>query len=93
MRAGQDVEEEVPRINVEIPRCVAQLGSELYFAKLPNFLSVETRYITPALLHSHFVFDLGKCQGKCHGVQCIVLPTSTSAVKLVVSRLNYLGNG
>ena len=40
----QDVgEEQVPRINVEIPRCVAHLGSELYFAKLPNFLSVETK--------------------------------------------------
>jgi RNA polymerase-associated protein LEO1 len=36
-------EEEAPRINVDIPRCVAQLGSELYFVKLPNFLSVETR--------------------------------------------------
>lgn len=36
-------EEEVPRINVEIPRCVANLGSELHFVKLPNFLSVETR--------------------------------------------------
>ncbi len=36
-------QEEVPRIHVEIPRCVAQLGSELYFVKLPNFLSVETR--------------------------------------------------
>ena len=35
--------EEVPRINVEIPRCVAQLGSDLHFVKLPNFLSVETR--------------------------------------------------
>eukprot|EP00731_Ephydatia_muelleri_P009475 Em0005g61a len=49
LRAGQDVEEEVPRINVEIPRCVAQLGSELYFAKLPNFLSVETRPFDPNL--------------------------------------------
>lgn len=37
------MEEDAPRINVEIPRCVAQLGSELYFVKLPNFLSVETR--------------------------------------------------
>ncbi len=36
-------EGEVPRINVEIPRCVAQLGSDLHFVKLPNFLSVETR--------------------------------------------------
>ena len=43
-RAEEPMEEEAPRINVEIPRCVAQLGSELYFVKLPNFLSVETRY-------------------------------------------------
>lgn len=43
-RGGQeDVEEEVPRINVEIPRCVANLGSDIHFVKLPNFLSVETR--------------------------------------------------
>ena len=39
----EDVEEEVPRINVEIPRCVANLGSDIHFVKLPNFLSVETR--------------------------------------------------
>ncbi len=37
-------EEEVPRIFVEIPRCTAHIGSELHFVKLPNFLSVETRY-------------------------------------------------
>ena len=44
-REGQeDTEEEVPRINVEIPRCVANLGSDIHFVKLPNFLSVETRY-------------------------------------------------
>lgn len=48
LRAGPEVEE-VPRINVEIPRCVAQLGSDLYFAKLPNFLSVETRPFDPNL--------------------------------------------
>ena len=39
----EEVEEEAPRINVDIPRCVAHLGSDLYFVKLPNFLSVETR--------------------------------------------------
>ena len=39
----EEEEEEVPRINVEIPCCTAHLGSELYFVKLPNFLSVETR--------------------------------------------------
>ena len=43
---AEQMEEEVPRINVEIPRCVAQLGTELHFVKLPNFLSVETRYAT-----------------------------------------------
>ena len=44
-REGQEnTEEEVPRINVEIPRCVANLGSDIHFVKLPNFLSVETRY-------------------------------------------------
>ena len=39
-----EAETEVPRINVEIPRCTATLGTDLYFVKLPNFLSVETRY-------------------------------------------------
>ncbi len=38
-------EEEVPRIFVEIPRCTAHIGSDLHFVKLPNFLSVETRYM------------------------------------------------
>ncbi len=37
------VEEEAPRIHVEIPRCTAHIGSDLHFVKLPNFLSVETR--------------------------------------------------
>ena len=40
---GEEEVEEAPRINVDIPRCIAHLGSELYFVKLPNFLSVETR--------------------------------------------------
>lgn len=38
------VEEEAPRINVDIPRCVAELGTDIHFVKLPNFLSVETRF-------------------------------------------------
>ena len=41
----EEEEEEAPRINVDIPRCVAQLGTDLHFVKLPNFLSVETRYV------------------------------------------------
>ena len=43
----REEEEEVPRIDVEIPRCVAQLGSEPNFIKLPNFLSIETRQSNP----------------------------------------------
>lgn len=48
MRSGEGEggeEEEVPRINVEIPRCVANLGADIHFVKLPNFLSVETRSV------------------------------------------------
>lgn len=41
----EGLEEEVPRINVEIPRCVANLGTDIHFVKLPNFLSVETRQV------------------------------------------------
>ncbi|KAG0415497.1 hypothetical protein HPB47_007339 [Ixodes persulcatus] len=44
-------EEEVPvpetRIDVEIPRIVTNLGSEVHFVKLPNFLSVDTRPYDP----------------------------------------------
>ena len=40
-----EAETEVPRINVEIPRCSANLGTDQYFVKLPNFLSVETRSV------------------------------------------------
>lgn len=47
-RTGSDHEREktpVPetRIDVEIPRIVSDLGKEIHFVKLPNFLSVETR--------------------------------------------------
>ena len=37
--------EEVPetRIEVEIPKINTNLGKNLHFVKLPNFLSVETR--------------------------------------------------
>lgn len=32
------------RIEVEIPKVNTDLGNDLYFVKLPNFLSVEPRY-------------------------------------------------
>lgn len=31
------------RIDVEVPKITMNLGKELHFIKLPNFLSVETR--------------------------------------------------
>lgn len=42
-------EEVVPevRIDVEIPKITPNLGKELHFVKLPNFLSVETRPFDP----------------------------------------------
>lgn len=36
-------------LDAEIPKCLANLGSELYFVKLPNFLSVEPRPFDPSL--------------------------------------------
>lgn len=35
------------RIDVEIPRIVTDLGKDIHFVKLPNFLSVETRPFDP----------------------------------------------
>ncbi|KAH8022621.1 hypothetical protein HPB51_000921 [Rhipicephalus microplus] len=47
----QGEEEEVPvpetRIDVEIPRIMTNLGNEVHFVKLPNFLSVDTRPYDP----------------------------------------------
>lgn len=44
---GEEEEEEVEipetRIEVEIPKIKTNLGRNLHFVKLPNFLSVETR--------------------------------------------------
>lgn len=35
------------RIDVQIPRIVADLGKDIHFVKLPNFLSVDTRPFDP----------------------------------------------
>ena len=43
--ADQEDEEPVEaRIEVEIPRMTPDLGHGLFYAKLPNFLSLETRF-------------------------------------------------
>jgi len=43
----EEQEEEAPetRIEVEIPKINTDLGRQLHFVKLPNFLSVETRSV------------------------------------------------
>lgn len=40
---------EIPetRIDVDMPKILTELGKELHFVKLPNFLSVETRPYDP----------------------------------------------
>lgn len=48
LREGDAEPEEPPpetRIEVEIPRIVTDLGGSQHYVKLPNFLSVETRYM------------------------------------------------
>lgn len=47
MEGEQQEEEPLPetRIEVEIPKVSTDLGSDLYFVKLPNFLSVEPRCV------------------------------------------------
>ena len=39
--------EEGLSISIELPRCNISLGKELYFIKLPNFLSVDTKPFDP----------------------------------------------
>lgn len=47
----EEQEEEIPetRIDVEIPRIITNFGRALYFVKLPNFLSVDTRFVLNTL--------------------------------------------
>ncbi|KAJ7994597.1 hypothetical protein DPEC_G00251120 [Dallia pectoralis] len=56
MDRDQPEEEPVPetRIEVEIPKVNTDLGSDLYFVKLPNFLSVEPRPFDPQYYEDEF---------------------------------------
>uniref|UniRef100_A0A3B4A0Q2 RNA polymerase-associated protein LEO1 n=1 Tax=Periophthalmus magnuspinnatus TaxID=409849 RepID=A0A3B4A0Q2_9GOBI len=56
MEGEQAEEEPVPetRIEVEIPKVSTDLGSDLYFVKLPNFLSVEPRPFDPQYYEDEF---------------------------------------
>uniref|UniRef100_A0A8C2FTP8 RNA polymerase-associated protein LEO1 n=1 Tax=Cyprinus carpio TaxID=7962 RepID=A0A8C2FTP8_CYPCA len=56
LEGDQPEEEPAPetRIEVEIPKVSTDLGSELYFVKLPNFLSVEPRPFDPQYYEDEF---------------------------------------
>ncbi|KAG9489355.1 hypothetical protein GDO78_005379 [Eleutherodactylus coqui] len=56
MEQDQPEEEPVPetRIEVEIPKVNTDLGNDLYFVKLPNFLSVEPRPFDPQYYEDEF---------------------------------------
>jgi RNA polymerase-associated protein LEO1 len=46
--ANEEEQEEVESeqlIDIQIPRVKTDLGKEVHFVKLPNFLSVESRYL------------------------------------------------
>lgn len=56
MPQDQQEEEPIPetRIEVEIPKVNTDLGNDLYFVKLPNFLSVEPRPFDPQYYEDEF---------------------------------------
>ena len=53
---GEEEEEET-RIDVTIPYCRFSLGSELYFVKMPNFLSIERKPFDPSLYEDEMEED------------------------------------
>ncbi|KAJ7311416.1 hypothetical protein JRQ81_007054 [Phrynocephalus forsythii] len=56
LNEDQQDEEPIPetRIEVEIPKVNTDLGNDLYFVKLPNFLSVEPRPFDPQYYEDEF---------------------------------------
>ncbi|XP_063170268.1 RNA polymerase-associated protein LEO1 [Candoia aspera] len=56
LNEDQQEEEPIPetRIEVEIPKVNTDLGNDLYFVKLPNFLSVEPRPFDPQYYEDEF---------------------------------------
>ncbi|XP_060115939.1 RNA polymerase-associated protein LEO1 isoform X1 [Heteronotia binoei] len=56
LNEDQPEEEPIPetRIEVEIPKVNTDLGNDLYFVKLPNFLSVEPRPFDPQYYEDEF---------------------------------------
>ena len=50
-------EEEETRIDVTIPYCRFSLGSELFFVKMPNFLSIERKPFDPSMYEDEMEED------------------------------------
>ena len=59
-------EEMVPetRIDVEVPKINTNLGKEMHFVKLPNFLSIEARPFDPETYEDE-LDDESLVQGTC----------------------------
>lgn len=56
-REEGDEEEEETRIDVTIPYCRFSLGSELFFVKMPNFLSIERKPFDPSMYEDEMEED------------------------------------
>ena len=75
-------EEEGVAIEIELPKYNVPLGNELYFIKLPNFLSVETKPFDPTLYEDEIDEDEvldeeGRARLKLK-VSCVLLIPVTS---------------
>lgn len=57
----EEEEDEGLSISIELPRCNISLGKELYFVKLPNFLSVDTKPFDP-----NFYEDVSSDEDEIH---------------------------
>lgn len=58
----EEEEEQIPetRIDVEVPKIKTDLGKEIHFVKLPNFLSVESRPFDPDNYEDELEDDLNQ---------------------------------
>ena len=57
----EEEQDEGLSLSIELPRCNISLGKELYFVKLPNFLSVDTKPFD-----SNFYEDISSDEDEIH---------------------------
>lgn len=65
----QQEEQPETRIEVEIPRIKTDLGRAVHYVKLPNFLSVETRYV----LTTNYFVKIYLNQNLCLCIHSLIL--------------------